>query len=195
MHGLINRSIQCFLRDTFGAPFWQRVTQEARLGIDGFEAMLDYDDALSDAVISAAGRLLDRSRDSLLEDLGTYLVTGTGDRGLRRLLRFGGPTFSDFLLSLDEIPDRARLALPDIELPLLEVVEHAGANLTLWCRFPLSGAGHVIVGLLRAMADDYGALCLVEHRGEAAGAEVVGVSLAASAFAAPRPFDLAMPPV
>jgi hypothetical protein len=45
------------------------------------------------------------------------------------------------------------------------------------------------------MADDYGALCLVEHRGEAAGAEVVGVSLAASAFAAPRPFDLAMPPV
>ncbi|MFZ0097362.1 MAG: heme NO-binding domain-containing protein [Gemmobacter sp.] len=195
MHGLINRSIQCFLRDTYGASFWQQVTQEARLGIDGFEAMLDYDDALSDAVIAAAGRLLDRGRDGLLEDLGTYLVTGTGDQGLRRLLRFGGPTFADFLHSLDEMPERARLALPDIELPTLEVVEHAGANLTLWCRFPLSGAGHVIVGLLRAMADDYGALCLVEHRGETAGAEVVGISLAAAAFAAPRPFDLAMPPV
>jgi hypothetical protein len=113
---------------------------------------------------------------------------------LRRLLRFGGPTFADFLQSLDEMPERARLALPEMALPQLEVAEFSGTSLTLWCRSPLKGAGHVIVGLLRAMADDYGALCLVEHRGEVAGAEVVVTSLAAAAFAEPRPFDLALPP-
>jgi hypothetical protein len=195
MHGLINRSIQCFLRDTYGAAFWAQVTREARIGIDGFEAMLDYDDALSEAVINAAGRLLDRGRDSVLEDLGTYLVTQAGRQGLRRLLRFGGPTFADFLQSLDELPARARLALPDIGLPMIEIVDHAGASLTLICRSPLSGTGHVLVGLLRAMADDYGALCLVEHRGEEGGTEMVGIKLAAAAFAEPRPFDLAFPQV
>ena len=31
MHGLINRSIQCFLRDTYGAAFWSAVARALTL--------------------------------------------------------------------------------------------------------------------------------------------------------------------
>ena len=48
MHGLMNRSIQCFLRDTYGAGCWRSVAQDIGIGADGFEAMLLYDDALTD---------------------------------------------------------------------------------------------------------------------------------------------------
>lgn len=191
MHGLINRSIQCFLRDTYGAASWAATVREAGLGFDSFETMLTYDASLTDAVIDVATRLLDRPRDSLLEDLGTYLVSHRNVQAVRRLLRFGGVTYTDFLHSLEDLPDRARLALPDIDLPVLEVVDHSLTEFTLICRSPLAGIGHVLVGLLRAMADDYGVLSLVEHRGFCDGGEVVAITLAETAFSEGRRFDLA----
>ncbi len=65
----------------------------------------------------------------LLEDLGTYLVSHPNVQGLRRLLRFGGAGFIDFLHSLDELHDRARLAVPDLDLPQLELRDHGSADL------------------------------------------------------------------
>ena len=56
----------------------------------------------------------------------------------------------------------------------------------------MPGVGHLIVGLLRAMADDYGALVLLEHRGVADGGEQVAVTLLDQSYAAGRRFDLIM---
>jgi len=192
MHGLINRSIQCFLRDTYGAPLWAIVALDARLGFETFEPMLTYDPSLTNAVIEAAARRLEKPRDAVLEDLGTYLVSHPNVEALRRLLRFGGVTFADFLHSLEDLPGRGRLALPDLNLPTLELIDHTTESLTLICRSPLRGAGHVMMGLLRAMADDYGALVLLEHRGGGEGGEVIGITLADRRFAAGRSFDLAV---
>lgn len=191
MHGLINRSIQCFLRDTYGASTWAHVVREARLGFDGFEPMLTYDPALTDALIEAASRSLGRARDTVLEDLGTYLVSHPTTGALRRLLRFGGETFLDFLTSLEDLPERGRLALPDLDLPTLELADLGGGQYRLRATAPIRGAGHVMVGLLRAMADDYGALVLLDHLGDAAGAEVISIHLLDQSFATGRAFDLA----
>jgi len=191
MHGLINRSIQCFLRDTYGPAIWASVACEAGLGFDSFETMLTYEISVTDAVLDAACRLLDRPRDSLLEDMGTYLVSHENSRPLRRLLRFSGVHYEDFLHSLEDLPGRARLALPDFDLPLLDLADLGRGDFLLTCRFPLAGMGHVVVGLLRAMADEYGALCLVEHRGSGPDGERVAITLAAPAFAEGRRFDLA----
>lgn len=191
MHGLINRSIQCFLRDTYGAPLWLSVAQEARLGFDSFEPMLTYEAEVTDRLLSAAARVLGRARDSVLEDLGTYLVSHPTTRALRRLLRFGGVTFFDFLHSLEDLPERGRLALPDLDLPDIALADLGGGQYRLTARSAVPGAGHVIVGLLRAMADDYGALVLLDHLGEMAGAEVVGIHLLDHSFAEGRHFELA----
>ena len=201
MHGLINRSIQCFLRDTYGPAIWAQVARQATLGFDSFEALLIYDAPVTDAVIAAAVLVLRRSRETILEDLGTYLVAHPNTESLRRLLRFGGGNFVDFLHSLDDLPDRGHLALPDLDLPKLRLVARGDGVFSLQVSGVIAGVGHVIVGLLRAMADDYGALVLLDHAGiplidgaaTAQGYEVITIQLLDQSYSAGRHFDLALP--
>ncbi len=121
MQGLVNRAIQCFVRDIYGHDTWRQVVAEAQLGFSNFEAMLDYDPSVTDRVVSAVQTTLKKPRSVVLEDLGTYLVSHENMETLRRLLRFGGSDFQEFLLSLDELPEKARLVLPGFVLPDLSV--------------------------------------------------------------------------
>ncbi len=192
MHGVINRSIQCFIQDTYGAASWGAVAARAELKVPGFEAMLTYDDALTDRVINAGTQVLGRTRETLLEDLGHYLVSHDTLTSLRRLLRFSGVNFSDFVNSLEELPDRGRLALPNLDMPELELTDHGQGQFTLHCTAPLQGVGFILVGLLRAMADDYGALVLLDHLGTEAGGEVISIQIADQSFNTARPFSLGL---
>jgi hypothetical protein len=191
MHGLVNKAFQCFIRDTYGLGAWTAVARQAELGFDGFETLSDYDPRLTHRAIEAAVLVLDRPREALLEDTGTYLVSHPNTEAVRRLLRFGGAGFLDFLFSLDELPDRARLALTDLRLPQIEILEQGQGQFTLHVHTALPGAGHVLVGLLRAMADDYGALAVMEHRGKGPFGEVIDLQLLDPGFAKGRQFDLA----
>ncbi len=193
MHGLINRAIQCFVRDTYGPSVWKAVAQSACLPHSNFEPMLLYPLEQTEAAIAATVRVLDRPRDSVLEDMGTYLVSHPNVQALRRLLRFGGVGFTDFLQSLEDLRGRGRLALPDLELPVLVLVEHAPDRYTLTVRAPVAGAGHVMLGLLRAMADDYGALVTLDYLGSKAGDEEIAVHLLDMRFSSGRPFELVAP--
>lgn len=191
MHGLINRSIQSFVRDTYGEEAWARIAQAAGLSGAGFETMLHYDDSVTGAVLQAAADVLARPAEVILEDLGTYLVSHPNVEALRRLLRFGGRTFPDFLDSLDELPGRGRLAVPDLELPQLDLEDEGGGQFLLTCRGQPSGFGYVMAGVLRAMADDYGALALLEHEGADEGGERLSIRLLDARFASGRQFSLA----
>ncbi|OYX42256.1 MAG: heme NO-binding protein [Rhodobacterales bacterium 32-67-9] len=189
MHGLVNRSVQWFLRDTYGVALWTSVAEAAGIDPNGFEALLVYDDGLTDAMIDAAARQLGKPREALLEDIGIYLV---GLEPLRRLLRFGGVDYADFLQSLDELPDRVHLAVPELDMPGLELKTTGPGRYTLICAADHDGFGAVFAGILRAMADDYGALVLIEAGGKG-GAETVGIELLEAQFATGRRFDLARP--
>lgn len=195
MHGLINKSLQVFLVDTFGAAAWQDISARSgitqRLGPDGFEAMRLYDDELTDAILDAASTILRRPRDSLFEDLGTYLVSHERMEALRRLLRFGGVSFTDFLFSLDDLQGRSRLAVPDLALPDLVIDEGGPGRFTLRCRGGTPGFGHVMTGILRALADDYGALVVLDHSGNTGGDECIDIIVHDPDYHAGRAFDLA----
>lgn len=190
MHGLVNGAIQSFVINTYGRKRWTHVTEAAGLGFCEFEAMLTYDDALTEAVLDALCAELCRARDEVLEDLGTYLVSHPAVEALRRLLRFGGETYVEFLLSLDDLPDRARLAVSDLHLPALELREQGAGRYELCCGPGLPGFGSVMMGILRAMADDYGALVMLDHDGNRDGVEVIVITLIEVAFAKGRVFDL-----
>ena len=193
MHGLINRSIQCFLRDTYGVANWSAIARAACLGFDNFEPLLIYDTALTEAVIDAAARHLQRPRETVLEDLGTYLVSHPNLEALRRLLRFGGVSFQDFLHSMEDLPEHGRLGLPDLEVPSFTLLDQGEGQFLLHVSKLIDGVGHVAVGLLRAMADDYGALVVLDHAGVEASCEVVAVHLLDHTYAKGRRFELAMP--
>lgn len=208
MHGLVNRAIQCFLTDTFGAGLWEAVAEGAglaeALGPDGFEAMAVFDDALTEAMLAAACDRLHRPRDSLLEDLGTYLIWNDRLEPVRRLLRFGGRSFTEFLYSLEDLRGRVQLAVPDLDLPDLELDEGGEGRFTLRCRACPPGFGHMMAGILRALGDDYGALVVLEHLGQvpAGGGrherrmrgradELLSIAVHDPDFHAGRRFDLA----
>lgn len=190
MHGLINRSIQRFLRDTYGAALWQAVAEVAAVPAAGFEALLQYDDALTAAMLDAAADRLGKPREVLLEDLGAFLVTL---EPLRRLLRFGGIDYADFLMSLEELPARGRMALPELELPFLVLDSQSEGKMTLLVQASLPGWGPVLSGLLRAMADDYGALALIDLLAAGEGQDLVSVELLDTRYASGRRFVLAQP--
>ena len=133
MLGLINRSFQFFLIDTWGVEAWETVASAAGLPFAGFEAMLSYDDGALDRVIEASSAHLHRSRFSLMEDLGTYLVAHPRQATVRRLLRFSGANFTDFLASIEELPDRGRLVLPDLDLPHLRLEDQGDGIYRLHC--------------------------------------------------------------
>ena len=190
MLGLINRAIQCFVRDTYGEDIWAEVTRGAALDSAGFEAMLFYDDALTDQVLDQVVRLLNKPRDEVLEDIGTYLVSHPNVESLRRLLRFGGVDFREFLHSLDDLPDRARMAVADLELPRLELHDDRESCLHLHVRSSRDGFGPVMLGVLRTMADDYGALVFLGLRHRGPGDDVIDIALLEAAFAEGRSFTL-----
>ncbi len=190
MHGLVNRALQCFLRDTFGADVWHLIACKAGFGADGFDTMAVYPHTVTDGLIAGAAACLARPREMLLEDMGTYLVSHETVEPLRRLLRFGGADFMDFLLSVEDLQGRSRLAVPDIDVPLLTLDEVEPDIYLISCNSPIAGAGHVIMGLLRAMADDYGALVLLDHQGQTGAIEKVRVHVLEANFAVGRRFDL-----
>ncbi|MGK7754295.1 MULTISPECIES: heme NO-binding domain-containing protein [unclassified Roseovarius] len=193
MHGLINRAMELFLRDTYGQEAWEEIARRAELAPPEFEAMLDYPDALTVDVLGQAAELLGKPEAEVLEDIGTYLVSHPTAEALRRLLRFSGADFTDFLYSLDDLPARARLAVPQLDLPPVTLTDHGGQKFSVTVGQHGTGGfgfGHVLLGLLRAMADDYGALVLLEYKGRSGRAETVEVQLLETAFASGRSFTL-----
>ena len=190
MHGLINRTIQCFAQDTYGEATWLNTTEAAGLGFTEFEAMLSYDDSVSYTVLAALSGVVGMPQEAILEDLGTYLVSHKNSEKVRRLLRFGGDNFHEFLHSLDDLPGRTRLAVEDLVLPKIEVREHAVDRFSLTVDGQGRGFGAVLMGVLRAMADDYGALVFLEHLPNQNGAETIEIQVIETAFAAGRGFDL-----
>ena len=190
MHGLSLRALQMFIIDCYGAAKWSTVIKRTGFGFDEFEALMDYPPGTGETTLNAASGVLKRPVEEILEDIGTYMVSHPNTEGLRRLLRFGGVTFEDFLHSLDDLPDRARLAVPDLDLPSIELRQHMSHNFSLTCRGNIPGFGYVLMGILRTMADDYGALAIVDHRGGGQGIETLSITLLETTFAEGRDFSL-----
>ncbi len=193
MFGLINVAIQSFVEDTYGRPIWEQVARGSGLGFVDFEAMLDYDDGLTEAVLKAAGTLLKKDKNSFLEDLGTFLVTNPKMERVRRLLRFGGREFEEFLMSLDELTGRVKLAIPDLEMPKIQIRGHGGGVFKIRLESEYEVFGAVLLGILQAVADDYGSLVVSDltrapHDGGIA--ELITLELLDVSFSEDRGLDL-----
>jgi hypothetical protein len=193
MHGLVNRALQRFVETTMGAATWHQLAATALgPGFPGFEALLSCDDDATYRLLSALEAQSGTPRAVLLEDLGVFLVSHPSNDALRRLLRFGGETFCDFVLDLEDLPERVQLAVPDLVLPAIEVLEHAPGRFCVVVGPGLPGFGRVLSGVLRALADDYGALVLSELQRCDEFACRIALTIAEARFADGREFRLAV---
>ena len=182
MHGLINRSIETFVRSCYGHAIWREVAAEAGLAEARFDSFRHYPPEVTARLTAAVAECLDRPESELLEDVGAWLARV---EPVRRLLRFSGSDYADFVVALEELPGRSRMVLPDLEVPEI-AVQGCGphqfrirvtGNATFWRA--------LVSGLLRAMSDDYGALALIIDEGDSIHVDVSDVS-----FGDARDFDL-----
>lgn len=191
IHGLILWCFEGFLQCTYGGDRWRSIIRELDMGYDSFQPLFQYDIDVANSLANEAARQLDKSADTLLEDFGTYLVTDHRVERVRRLLRFGGVNYTDFLHSLEDLRGRAQLAVPEIDLPVIELDELQADEYHVTCRNVSLGIGHILLGVLRALADDYGALAYLEHLGRVNGDETISVQLLAMEHGEGRVFHLA----
>ena len=191
MHGLIFRTIQAFVTDNFGTDKWSAALAVSGIEQPTFETMLHYDENLFPKILDGCAQAVGRPESDILEDIGAYLIHHQDYVSIRRLMRFGGENFPELLHSLIDLPGRTRLAVAGLNLPWIEVREPICGQFTITCSGPPIGFGHVLVGLLRAMADDYGTLAVVDHCGNRNETEVLEVRVVDPGFAMDQGFSLA----
>ena len=85
MHGLILRTIQLFLQETYGSEQWECIAARASIDPPEFEAMLHYETRMLGALLGMASDTLGKPEETLLEDVGTYLISHPSCAGVRRL--------------------------------------------------------------------------------------------------------------
>jgi len=161
--GMINRGLQSYICDVHGVDIWEEICEQSKLPFYSFEYMLTYDDATTEALLSSFGALTHRKRDEILEDFGTYMVSDNSLNAMHRLLKFGGSSYVEFLHSLNFVYDRAKMAVPDLDIPTMELVENNPNQFILYTRFRKRGFGPTLLGLLRALANDYDTLVSITH--------------------------------
>lgn len=189
MLGLVNRAMERFVRGNYGDAVWEKVTGDGELP-STFEHLLDYHPETVERVIASAVRTLGKVREDFLEDLGHFLVTDPGCEAPRRLLRFGGAKFGDLLCSLDDLPERIALVFPGLELATIETEEEEDGQTIVRVESYFTDADCVVMGMLRALADDYGALATVERIENSSGKAALKVSVLKTAHAPGRDFRL-----
>lgn len=187
MHRFVFRSIELFLTETYGAEFWARVAGQS--GVDPSSPISSAHTAKSVlCLLSDAAAMQGKSDTEMVEDIGAWLVQ---IESIRRLLRFTGQDYRDFVLSLNEFRGRCHMILPDLDIPefvvwqdddkLLVRVEDENSTiaLQLWTA--------LVSGALRTIADDYGTLALIETPEKGS----IEVSILSADFAEDRGFVLA----
>lgn len=191
MLGVVNKAIESFALTIHGGGIWHEVLRKTGKAGFEFEPMLMYEDAKTyDLIVTLANHLAKPQQD-VLDDIGTFLVTPPHGGALRRLLRFCGATFEDFVLSLDDLNDRVDLALPDLDLPRISVVPQTSDRIHIHIAPKWAGFVHVLQGVLRAMADDYGTLVFLDVRRDIVDYDCIEVILIEQNFTTGAVFDMA----
>ncbi|AGT09408.1 heme NO-binding domain-containing protein [Paracoccus aminophilus] len=181
MLGLVNRSIEVFLRTTYGEPLWQEVARKSSIDVRGFNSLREYKDDLTTTLLRNAAAKLGKPSLDILEDTGAWLVRL---EPIRRLLRFSGSDFAEFVAALEELPGRARMAVPRLPFPPVTVVRLGPDHIRISGRDWPFGLQWMLAGALRGMADDYGVLVIIEARVEA-----VEMKVLVEGYTDSRPFD------
>ncbi len=127
MHGLLNRSVEEYLRTRYGNALWRCAAQAAGVDERGFQAIGDYPDSLIVLMADAAAERLGIARLDLFEDMGAWLGQV---EPLRRLLRFSGSDYVDFVLALDQLRARGHMIVPGLGIPQICVSRDGARQLS-----------------------------------------------------------------
>ena len=182
MHGLINRSFELFLRDCYGDRTWERVARHSKVDPRGFFLLQSSSDSITATLVDEASKVLKKPSGELVEDLGGWL---TRREPIRRLLRFSGRDFSEFVDMLGDFPNRVVMIIPSLKAPRIVVTMRSAQHYEVVVDSDTDIWPVLLAGILRGMADDYGALAVITVTRQG-----LNVDVAMTGFSLMRPFEL-----
>lgn len=157
MYGLVNRSIEGLITRDFGEDRWQAVRARAGLGAEPFVAMRAYDDSVTYALVGAASEELGLPAATLLEAFGEYWTVHVAHASYGDMLRHYGDTVAEFVGNLDAMHVQVATSMPELVPPSFQVDEGEDGVLVVEYRSKRAGLAPMVAGLLRGVAQIYGA--------------------------------------
>lgn len=178
---MINRALCVFLEKQYGPDVWDSILLISNLRKSDVLNISDHPRNLR-RLLASASRHLCMTPSELLEDFGAWLVRL---ENVRRLLRFSGPEFTDFIYSLEDLPARAALIVSDVPDIRINVTLISNNEFEIKAVNMPAAWFSTMVGAVRGMADDYGVLTVITSSEGA-----LKVRIAASKFGENRIFSL-----
>ena len=164
MYGLVNQAIEELVCARYGNATWDNIRQLAKTEVDGFVRMESYPDAITYNIVGAACQHLEISAEALLEEIGMYWVKFTGAKGYGEILESAGSDLFELLANLDDMHSRVAMVYPKLAPPSFECETLSSSKIVLHYRSHRDGLAHMVIGLIKGLADHFGDTITVERQ-------------------------------
>lgn len=156
MYGLINNAIKQLACDVGGPEAWTAIRTLAGVDDPTFIGMEPYPDEVTFRLVAAAGTVLGRTSDEILEAFGTHWILFTANSGYGQLFAMTGRTFPEFLENLDALHARIQLTMPKLRPPRITCTDvcmtaSGAGSMTVHYRSQRDGLAPMVVGLLKGL--------------------------------------------
>lgn len=163
MYGMVNQAIQSYIENNYGEDVWQDILTMAHVDHDRFEQLISYDDDISYRLVGAIGKRLDLRTEQVLETFGEFWPVYAMGTSFKELVKFGGDTFLEALDYLDEMHERVKIAMPNLNPPSFEVEKLSVNSYRLHYYSQREGLAPMVTGLLYGLARQYETSIEVRH--------------------------------
>lgn len=162
MYGIVNKAMEDLVVSSAGEESWQKI--KALAGLQELQILesSNYDDDITNRLLSAASQVLEQSVDDLLYAFGNHWVMYTGREGWVSLFSASGDDLISFLMNLDDMHARVNAAMPEGKMPEFTLFEKDGAY-QLEYRSSREGLAPMVAGILSGLAEQFDESWDIKH--------------------------------
>ena len=155
MYGIINKGIEDFVLENFGAPKWDAIKKRSGIEIDFFISNEAYDDDITFKLASAISAEMNISLTLVFELLGEWWVICVAKEKYGELLMAGGSNLREFLVNLPIFHNRGLLIYPNLSPPEFKISNLGERSMHIHYYSKREGLQPFIKGLLRGLGKLY----------------------------------------
>lgn len=155
MYGIVNKSIESLVTESFGVDKWEAIKESSGVDIDFFISNEPYDDDITYALAAATANEVKITVAEVLITFGEYWILKTGKEKYGNLLEAGGHNLKEFLLNLPSFHNRIMLMYPKLTPPEFKVSNVESNSLHLHYFSKRVGLKDFVIGLMQGLGKLY----------------------------------------
>ncbi len=151
MYGMIHRAARQMVLHQFGSGAWESVTAAAQVSDDHFMSGAAYDDAITNAIISAISSVTGIGGSDVLRAFGRYWIIFAGESAFSSVMDMAGDDLPGFVLNLNRMHGAVQASLPDAIMPEFELVHVEEGRLSVRYISDRQGLAPFVAGLFEGL--------------------------------------------